>query len=280
MMNQSGVTDGNLSQQTLIYIFCNPGVVGLTKAHFPLSNFSLFLNDHNIGYLLNITFIFDRCHSSWAAVTPVKYECGWKDERGASVKSEILLMEAVNNKQTFGVWYPPQSILLMRGRLVSPTYQTSHITCTHWCTAWICLPYIIVFTELLWFIYPYSSELLHNNAAMRYVFVTTSFKHVICINFTHSWMCECITWYVSTLYFMHTTIPRTDTFTLSTSRCHKPPNTCQLIWHWSNTFVCYQYLTWIPSLCFPGDQWKIIQSSDASNANTFGPTVVHMVTNG
>ena len=29
----------------------------------------------NTGYLLNITFIFDRCHRSSAAVTLVKYEC-------------------------------------------------------------------------------------------------------------------------------------------------------------------------------------------------------------
>ena len=36
--------------------------------------FPVFQNDENTGYLLNITFIFDRCLFSLAAVTRVKYE--------------------------------------------------------------------------------------------------------------------------------------------------------------------------------------------------------------
>ena len=49
--------------------------------------FSAFQNYRNIGYLLNIKFIFDRCHCSLAAVTPVKYECDWKDLTGIFAKA-------------------------------------------------------------------------------------------------------------------------------------------------------------------------------------------------
>ena len=34
----------------------------------------MILQKYLLDYL-NITFIFDRCHRSWAVVTPVKYEC-------------------------------------------------------------------------------------------------------------------------------------------------------------------------------------------------------------
>ena len=49
--------------------------------------FSTFQNYRNIHYLMNITFIFDRCHCSWAAVTPVKYECDSKDLTGIFAKA-------------------------------------------------------------------------------------------------------------------------------------------------------------------------------------------------
>ena len=40
--------------------------------------FPFFPNDENSGYLNDIKFIFGRCHSSWAAETPGKYEHDWK----------------------------------------------------------------------------------------------------------------------------------------------------------------------------------------------------------
>ena len=40
--------------------------------------FPTFQNDQNNGYLYDTTFMFDRCHRSWAAETPGKYERGWK----------------------------------------------------------------------------------------------------------------------------------------------------------------------------------------------------------
>ena len=39
--------------------------------------FPFFLNYQNSGYLYDIKFIFGRCHCSWAAETPGKYEHDW-----------------------------------------------------------------------------------------------------------------------------------------------------------------------------------------------------------
>ena len=56
-----------------------------------------FENRQNTDYLLNITFLFDRCHCSWAAVIPVKYECDSND------LTHILsnVPHGVNNQQGF-----------------------------------------------------------------------------------------------------------------------------------------------------------------------------------
>ena len=40
-----------------------------------LLTFSIFFNQQNAAYLLNITFIFDRCPRSLAPATPLKYNC-------------------------------------------------------------------------------------------------------------------------------------------------------------------------------------------------------------
>ena len=45
---------------------------------FVFRYFPNFQNYQNIGYLLNIMFIFDRCHHSLAVETPAKYECDAK----------------------------------------------------------------------------------------------------------------------------------------------------------------------------------------------------------
>ena len=37
--------------------------------------FPVFHNHKDTSYMLNITFIFDRCRHSLAVATPVKYEC-------------------------------------------------------------------------------------------------------------------------------------------------------------------------------------------------------------
>ena len=55
-----------------------PGV-GVTKPISSVTSFlSLLQNYQNPGHPYDITFIFGRCHRSWAAETPVKYECDLK----------------------------------------------------------------------------------------------------------------------------------------------------------------------------------------------------------
>ena len=58
-------------------LMATPGV-GVTKSIFSVPLFSHFFpNDQNSGYLYDIKFIFGRCHRSWAAKTPGKYEHDW-----------------------------------------------------------------------------------------------------------------------------------------------------------------------------------------------------------
>ena len=51
----------------------------------------------NTFLLLNITFIFDRCRRSSAAVTLVKYECDAKNLTGTLAGSKSVLMEKITN---------------------------------------------------------------------------------------------------------------------------------------------------------------------------------------
>ena len=55
--------------------YCN---WGLQNQFFSVPIFSTILDSSKLICLLNITFIFDRCHCSWALVTHVKYECDSK----------------------------------------------------------------------------------------------------------------------------------------------------------------------------------------------------------
>ena len=57
---------------------------------------TIFLLSHNClntVYLLSITIIFDRCHRSWAAVTPVKYGRYSRNQTSIFAKSKMSLME-------------------------------------------------------------------------------------------------------------------------------------------------------------------------------------------
>ena len=56
---------------------CPWNLGGVTKlVSFFRPSFSFFVID---DFLFRITFMFDRCHRSYAAGTPVKYECDSKD---------------------------------------------------------------------------------------------------------------------------------------------------------------------------------------------------------
>ena len=80
----------------------HPGV-GVTMR---ISSVPLFFFQccQNTRYLLNITFIFDRCRRSSAAVAPVKYKCDSNNLRRTFARSKILLTEK-----------------LTKGALVTPT---------------------------------------------------------------------------------------------------------------------------------------------------------------
>ena len=51
--------------------------------------------------MLNITFIFDRCHRSFAVVTPVKYECDSDNLTGTFVRSKNSLTVPSHNSNQF-----------------------------------------------------------------------------------------------------------------------------------------------------------------------------------
>ena len=74
--------------------FIHPGV-GLLSQFPPFRYFPCFQNDQNISYLLNITFIFDRCRHSLAAVTLIKYECDLKNKYFWNI-------ENIHNKEIHG----------------------------------------------------------------------------------------------------------------------------------------------------------------------------------
>ena len=68
--------------------------MGATCSISPVSRFYLVLQNYqSIGYLSNITFIFNRCHRSLTAVTPVKYECDSNDIVGTFSTWEMPLTE-------------------------------------------------------------------------------------------------------------------------------------------------------------------------------------------
>ena len=64
--------------------------------HFCCSiNFLVFQNHKNNCYLLNIIFIFDRCHYSWAAVQRIKYKC---DSKYLTVTFSRLKISLIGNR--------------------------------------------------------------------------------------------------------------------------------------------------------------------------------------
>ena len=66
--------------------------------HFPpFRYFPNFQHNQNTCYLLNTTFIFDRCHRSKAAATPVKYECDSRNLTGNFAQSNISITEKFTN---------------------------------------------------------------------------------------------------------------------------------------------------------------------------------------
>ena len=60
--------------------------------------FQNFPNDENSGYINDIKLIFGRCHRSWAAATPGKYEHDWKYLTYTFAKSKFPVTEEINER--------------------------------------------------------------------------------------------------------------------------------------------------------------------------------------
>ena len=85
----------------------------ITKSIFSVLLFSALWKRTLAVHVFNITFIFDRCRRSSAAVAPVKYERDSNNPERYFTRSKILLMEKLTN-----------------GALVTPTLDSRHLT--HW----------------------------------------------------------------------------------------------------------------------------------------------------
>ena len=80
-------------------VLYKPGV-GVTKPIFSVllfSHFSRMIKTVS-GYLYDIKFIFGRCHRSWAAATPGKYEHDWKYLKYTFAKSKISRNGEINER--------------------------------------------------------------------------------------------------------------------------------------------------------------------------------------
>ena len=95
--------------------------------------FPFFPNDQNSGYLY-IKFVFGRCHRSWAAETPGKYEHDWNYLTYTFAKSKLPVTEKLANEALVtpipGLFYTRPAIfslaLASRRALVSqPVLETN-----------------------------------------------------------------------------------------------------------------------------------------------------------
>ena len=74
----------------------SPGV-GVTGPIFSVPLFFQFFRIIKTLYLHDITLLFDRCHRSWAAGAPDKYECDWKYLTYTFAKSKSPVTEKSTN---------------------------------------------------------------------------------------------------------------------------------------------------------------------------------------
>ena len=88
----------------LVCVLFTRGFAGQTRGGAYYANFlrsvifPFFPNDQNSGYLYDIKFIFGRCHRSWAAETPGKYEHDWNYLTYTYAKSKFPVMEKLANR--------------------------------------------------------------------------------------------------------------------------------------------------------------------------------------
>ena len=78
----------HMNRQANIHVLTFHGNIKLIPL-IPLS-YILFFEFQNTAYLMNITFILDRCHCSSAAVTPVHYKCDSPDLTWTKAKMSLM----------------------------------------------------------------------------------------------------------------------------------------------------------------------------------------------
>ena len=70
----------------------------LSQFAFLRSSFSQFISVTQKHFIFWTWPSFDRCHRSWAAVTPVKCRCDWKNQTGTFAIWKILLTAELTNE--------------------------------------------------------------------------------------------------------------------------------------------------------------------------------------
>ena len=80
----------------VLYITLGWGL--LSQFAFLRSPFSLFISVTQKHVMYWTWPSFDRCHRSWAAVTPVKCRCDWNNPTGTFAISKILLTAELTNE--------------------------------------------------------------------------------------------------------------------------------------------------------------------------------------
>ena len=89
---------GNLWQSSLTVHGLVEDLPQIMVTNFFRSSFAPFFSDYlGTVYVLNVAFIFDRCHCSWAAVAPVKYNYNSWDlkETFSKISLTVKLMNSV-----------------------------------------------------------------------------------------------------------------------------------------------------------------------------------------
>ena len=136
--------------------------VGLLN-QFPPFHYSFFAIT---GYLLNVIFIFDRCHHIWAVVTPVKYESDSKQPNRYFHKMKNFLNWEIN-RHGLSTPHPLISYLCWQGWRVTLAGWSTHNEHRPSCTgcncnkaSFLCLKSTELIEKLIWLIGPCHDEFI------------------------------------------------------------------------------------------------------------------------
>ena len=99
---------------------CSTSGVGVTRDISAIGNFLHYFQRYkNTFYLLIIMFIFVRCHRSYAALTPVKYEHDLKNLTRDFILSETYVTKKITN----GALVPPTPVVCVIPNIYCPAQR-------------------------------------------------------------------------------------------------------------------------------------------------------------